>query len=540
MSSADASFKSFAQLCQTLEGARSRKEKVALISSYLKSLTHEDASLAAQFLTGRALPEQASKRLEVGGATLWRLARTRGLQTPLFQSPLTLRDLAETLDRIGSLQGKGVQLLRENLLQGILNRASGLERKYLLKIISGEMQIGVVDGLVLEALGHLTGVPLEDVRRGFMLVGNIRQLALNLLQDPRALSSLRVQPFHPLKPMLAEMAADISQALREHARGTQFEFKLDGARIQIHKKGDSIRIFSRNLADVTESLPDVQTLLKTELKTETTVLEGELVAVDNAGRPLPFQDLMRRFRRLRGILQAATHVPLKLYLFDILLLGDRQLIDEPLTQRRRILETTISPQYLTEAIRSSDPAQIDAFLRRALEAGHEGLMAKALDSTYTIGARGKKWFKIKPAQTLDLTIVAADWGYGRRTGWLSNYHLAALNEDDHAFMEVGKTFKGLTDEEFQAMTRHLQETKTSEDGFTVHVKPETVVEVAFNEIQKSPHYPSGFALRFARILRIREDKDVAEIDTLATIRRLYQEQFRAKGRITTDPPLKDG
>jgi DNA ligase-1 len=334
--------------------------------------------------------------------------------------------------------------------------------------------------------------------------------------------------FTPLKPMLASMAKDVAGVLEAHGGESAFEFKLDGARIQIHRRGDEVRVFSMRLSDVTESLPDIVALLREMVGSEDVVLEGEVVAVGERGKPLPFQDLMRRFRRVHDIEAMVEKIPLRLHLFDILYLDGGLLIDEPYTQRRKLLEGICPPELLVRRVVSRDVKLVEGFLQEAVEAGHEGLVAKRLDSVYSPGKRGKRWFKLKPVETLDLVVAAADWGYGRRTGWLSNYHLAA--GDGAEFSVIGKTFKGLTDEEFHWMTERLQALKVRETPGTVHVRPELVVEVAFNEIQRSPHYTSGFALRFARITRIREDKAPRDADTLDRVRELYEAQFRYKAK----------
>jgi len=336
-----------------------------------------------------------------------------------------------------------------------------------------------------------------------------------------------------MKPMLAEMAEDLDEVLAEHGGQTAVEFKLDGARIQIHRKGDVVRIFSRRLSDVTDSLPEIVAIAKS-LPASEFLLEGEVVAINADGKPLPFQDLMRRFRRVHGIAAAQEEIPLKLYLFDLLHVDGQTLIDAPYRARWESLERLVPSEYLTARRIVTHKQEIEPFLQAALVAGHEGLMAKALDSTYSVGKRGKKWFKIKPADLLDMAIVAAEWGSGRREGWLSNYWLAVRDESTGGFQMIGKTFKGLTDAEFETMTERLRGLATSEERWGFHVRPEVVVEVAYNEIQRSPHYPSGFALRFARIVRIRDDKGPDDVDTYARLKDLYKKQFERKGRGPAD------
>jgi DNA ligase-1 len=396
----------------------------------------------------------------------------------------------------------------------------------------GEMRIGVVEGVLLDAISSASGVKKELVRRAHMLHGDIGDVArLAMEKGDEALEKMSLRLFVPVKPMLAEMADSIRQVLGEHHDGTAFEYKFDGARIQIHRKDNMIRIFSRRLTDVTDSIPEVVDFAKVQIKAENYLVEGEVVATGANGKPVPFQDLMRRFLRVHGIPSMVERLPLKLYLFDVLEVDGKPMIDEPYAARWKILSEIVLPDFLAPRIVSSDAEEVERFMQTALKAGHEGLMAKSLTSNYSIGARGKKWFKVKPADKLDVVIVAADWGSGRRVGWLSNYHLAVRDENTGQFLVVGKTFKGLTDAEFETITKRLQELKNREGRYTVYVRPEIVAEVAYNEIQKSPRYKSKFALRFARIARFRDDKGPEEADTLQHLQQLYDKQFENKARV---------
>jgi DNA ligase-1 len=320
--------------------------------------------------------------------------------------------------------------------------------------------------------------------------------------------------------MLAQTAQTVAEAFDLLGGQLALEFKLDGARLQIHKQGERVWLFSRHLSDLTSSLPEVQAEIARQVRARSAILEGEVIAIDPQGRPLPFQVLMRRLGRVRGIEAARQQVPVRLYLFDLLYLNGQDWLERPNRERFDALRRVCGGLALVERLVPGSVAEGEAFLTRACRARHEGLMAKALDSPYTPGVRGRQWLKLKPAITLDLVIVAADWGYGRRHGWLSNYHLAARDEATGEFMLVGKTFKGLTDEEFAAMTERLLALKLHEERGTVTVRPEVVVEVAFNNVQDSPQYASGMALRFARVVRLRPDKPAAEADTLQTMRSL--------------------
>jgi len=531
-------FSELANLCQALEKTTKRKEKTRLLSTFLLGLEEEEVVPAAYLVVGRVFPEADPKVLEVGWSTVSRVRRGIG-QAALVREPLTILRVYRYFEEIASASGKGSRKKKEYLLAGLFNEASPLEAEYIMRILSGEMRIGVSEGMMLEAVAEAAGVSPELVRRSHMLLGDLGRVAVTALKEGKeGLRRVGVQLFKPIEPMLAEMSYDLEEVVARHGGKTAFEYKFDGARIQIHKMSRKVRIFSRRLTDVTESLPDIVELTLREVGAGEVLLEGEVVAFGADGRPLPFQDLMRRFRRVHRVDEMVRKIPLRLHLFDILYLDGRSLIDTPYKERWNILAQICRNELLASRIVTGQVSEADRFLREAMEAGHEGLMAKALDSPYTPGVRGKRWFKIKPADHLDLVIAAADWGHGRRRGWLSNYYLAALNPETERFEFVGKTFKGLTDEEFEEMTQRLLGLKVSETEYTVHVKPEVVVEVVYNEIQRSPRYWSGFALRFARITRIREDKGPREADTITRVRELYEKQFERKGRTGLQPSKK--
>jgi len=525
-------FMKLAALFDELARTSKRTVKTELISAFLRELEEDEILPAVCFIAGRAFPESDSRVLDISARTLGKVLE-RSKQPPLVQEPLTISGVYRKFEEIARFSGKGSRMKKESLLESLLGQAAPVEAKYLAKIIIGEMQIGVVEGVMLDAIAEASSVNQDLVRRSHMFLGNLGEVArIALRQGQIGLEGIGIRLFNPIKPMLAEMAYEIPEVLIEHGGETAFEYKLDGARIQIHKRGSQVQIFSRRLTDVTNSLPDIVTLASNRIRANEALLEGEVVAVGAGEKPLPFQDLMRRFRRVHEISQVAREIPLRLYLFDLLYLNGKSLVDMPYKDRWRSLSEICDESLLAKRIITGDASIAEEFLKEALVAGHEGVMAKSLKSKYTPGVRGKKWFKIKPADRLDLVIIAADWGYGRRTGWLSNYHLAARDETTGEFLMVGKTFKGLTDKEFTEMTGNLLNLKISEDEYTVRVKPNIVVEVAYNEIQKSPQYPSGLALRFARIVRIREDKSVKDIDSIQRLRDLYQKQFEHKARLS--------
>ncbi len=527
-------FLDVAQLCRELEGTTKRNQKIAMIAEFLRRVSPKEVGLATLFLSGKAFPESDPRVLEVSYATISEAGRNPG-QVQLTAGPLTLNGVYEMLEKIADASGPSSKMRKLGLLQALFTRASPVEAEFLTRMMLGEMRIGVVEGVLLDSIAEASGVPRELVRRASMLHGDLGDVAkLALAKGEAGLEAIGLRLFVPVKPMLAEMAESVEQVLAEHKDGTAFEYKFDGARIQIHRKGEKIRIFSRRLTDVTDSLSEIMDFARTRVRSDEYLIEGEVVGIGDGNKPVPFQDLMRRFRRVHRIEVMAGRLPLKLYLFDALHVNGKTLIDLPYTERWKDLSKMVPAESLAPRLLSSESGQVETFLKEALKAGHEGLMAKSLSSNYSPGAREKKWFKLKPADTLDVVIVAADWGSGRRVGWLSNYHLGVRDEKTGEFLVVGKTFKGLTDAEFEMITERLQELKVGESKWTVHVKPSIVAEVAYNEVQKSPRYKSGFALRFARIARFREDKGPRDADTLQHLRELYEKQFENKARVRPD------
>ena len=517
------------ELCRALKATTKRTEKTRLISEFLHGLEPDEIAPAVLLIVGQIFPEFDPRTLEVGWSTMKRVLE-KGKQTTLLRNQLSIRRVHSALSEIAMSRGAQSRKLKERLLVGLISDAGREEVEVLVRIIFGEMRIGVNEGVMLDALSEASGAPLPLVRRALMLTGNLGEVALvALTQGEKGLEGIKPELFVPLKPMLAETIDDPEEAIKEHGGRTVFEYKFDGARVQIHRLGDEVRVYSRRLSDATESVPDVVNLVQRFLPRVGIIVEGEITAVGPGGKPLPFQDLMRRFTRVTDVQQAIEQIPLSLHLFDILYLDGTLLIDEPYETRWAILNKITPKELLAERTITNNPREATAFLKAAMKAGHEGLMAKRLDSHYNPGARGKDWLKLKPSETVDLTIVAADWGSGRRRGWLSNYHLAARDSDE--WKVVGKTFKGLTDEEFRWMTKRLQAIKVSETDYTVSVRPEVIVEVAFNEVQRSPNYRSGFALRFARIKRIRDDKGPQDAETLDQIRAHYKRQFRVKDQL---------
>jgi DNA ligase-1 len=523
-------FSEFAELCYELEKTPGRLAKVGAAAEYLKRLTPDEIRYGIAFLSARPFPISDPRTLDIGHAAFQEAAHFSPTAVPGLAS-LTLEDVAAGFAQIAEASGTGSRREKFTRLKGLVERASERERPILFRLLHGELRIGLHDGLIQEAIARASGANLKTVRRAALFLSDLAEVAAVAIGGgTEALESVGIKLFVPLLPMLSELSQDFDAIFRAHGSPTALEFKYDGARVQIHKQGDIVRIWSRRLSEVTASLPDIVEIARRGLQGDSFILDAEVVAVGKDGRPLPFQELMRRFRRIHGIALAASEIPLSLNLFDCLLLDGVSLIDESYERRWSKLNELSGGKHLAARKITADRAAAEAFLTEALAAGHEGVMAKALASAYVPGNRGKLWFKVKPAETIDCVIVAADRGSGRRRGWLSNYHLAVANGAGQ-FAPVGKTFKGLTDAEFTEMTAKLKELQTGDDGYTVTVRPEVVVEVAYNEIQRSPQYSSGFALRFARITKIRSDKSVSQITTLPELQALYEKQFVAKSRL---------
>ena len=545
------SFAQLARLCHELEGTSKRTEKVRLIADFLRGLSPKEVKPGVLLIIGRVFAESDQQAANISGILIWqavqqiaqappqqllslfeeavdfgqviRIICERYVPTSGRRQPLTLLEVYARFGQLAAIKGRGSQRRKEEMLIDLLRSCPPLEVEYLVKNLGGEMRIGVNEGLMLEAIAHAAEADPKLVRRANMLSGDLGAVAeVALARGERGLKKISTSLFVPLKPMLAKTAETVAEAWETHQGQIALEYKLDGARVQIHKQADKVRIYSRQLAEVTLSLPEVVEQVKEEAQARDCIFEGEVIPVDKDERPRPFQELMRRFRRIHDLAQAQKEVPVRLCLFDLLYADGRSLIDLPYQERWQELGRAAGDLELVARTIPRDLAQAETFLQQSLQAGHEGVMAKRLDSLYAPGVRGKGWLKVKSAITLDLIIVAADWGYGRRHGWLSNYHLAAKDEETGRLMEVGKTFKGLTDAEFQQMTQALLDLKTSESGGTVQVEPKVVVEVSFNQIQRSPHYECGMALRFARIKHIRWDKNPDEIDTIQTIRQIFQ------------------
>jgi DNA ligase-1 len=537
-------FLELAQLGEQLAATKKKLEHSALIGAYLKKIAPEEIAPASRLLIGRIFPESDPRIVNISGAALNRVLEnvvgaeiewsgsavdfgdavaqwltSRGWE-PEGQ-PLQMLEVYRTYEEIAEISGSGSRTRKDDLLGALFRRASVVEAKYITKQVSGEMRVGVSEGALLDALARNTDIPAATIRRANQLAGDVGAVAYAAiaLGEP-GLQKLALRIGRPLKPMLAQSAETVAGALVEIPPPLAFEYKLDGARLQIHKHGDDVKLFSRHLSDISGSLPEIAKQVRNGIRARDAILEGEVIAIDATGRSRPFQILMRRVGRERNVEQMQQEIPVQLFLFDCLYRDGETLLDASNASRWEALEEIAGdiprvPRRVIETI-----AQGESFLRAGRAAGHEGVMAKSLVSPYTPGERGKHWLKLKPVHTLDLVIVASEWGYGRRHGWLSNQHLAAREETTGEFLEVGKTFKGLTDEEFKTLTPRLLELETHHARGTVYVKPHVVVEVAFNNIQRSPTYKSGVALRHARIVGFRPDKSPGEVESIQTLREM--------------------
>ncbi len=489
-----------------------RNEKKAHLAELLRAVDSADVQTVVGFLLG----EVRQGRIGVGWATIRDLAVERG-DTPT----LTVDDVDRAVEALDATTGPGSQSARQELLADLFGRATEAEGDFLARLFIGEMRTGALAGVITDAIAAASDVTMAVVRRAAMLAGDLGAVATVALRDGRdAVAAIGLQPLRPVQPMLASTSATVAEAVDEVGTAS-VEWKLDGARIQVHRAGDDIAIFTRNLNDVTDRLPEVIDVVRTFAATDF-VLDGEVLGFmgpsstgSDAG-PQAFQDTMSRFGRDDAGSNPTHLVP---QFFDLLHLDGVDQIDEPLRVRRARLGGLVG-DHLIPGVITDDAAVGQTVLDEALERGHEGVMVKAADSTYDAGRRGKAWRKVKPVHTLDLVVLAVEWGSGRRKGWLSNIHLGALDPTTGDPVMVGKTFKGMTDEMLAWQTERFQELRTRETGHTVWVRPEQVVEIAVDGTQASTRYPGGVALRFARVKRYREDKAVADADTLDAVRAL--------------------
>ena len=485
-----------------------RLDKIGRLAELLARLSLDEVSVVVPYLSG----ETRQGRLGVGYAAISSAADV----SPAADPTLEILDVDATFDALSRVSGKGAAAERARLLRTLFQRATRNEQDFLRRLLFGELRQGALEGVLLEAIAKAAHVTSARLRRAAMMAGDVAVVARAALSGGEpALDAFAVTLMRPVQPMLAESQETVDAALGQLGDAA-LEFKLDGARIQVHKRDDDVRMFSRTLRDVTAAAPEVVSLVRA-LPSRELILDGEVLALNPDGTPKPFQVTMRRFGRTRDIAAGMAELPLTPVFFDCVYVDGAPLLDERLEDRtaelRRIAGDAAVPRILRPTL-----AEAQAFADLARDRGHEGVMAKALDSAYAAGRRGASWLKIKRVRTLDLVVLAAEWGHGRRRGTLSNLHLGARDPEHNNFVMLGKTFKGMTDDMLSWQTAHLLSLEIGRDAYTVHVRPELVVEIAYNDIQESPVYPGGLALRFARVKRYRMDKSANDADTIQRVR----------------------
>src|SRR5579863_7598049 len=496
--------------------APARRAKVRELAAFLKTLPPEEIETSVHFLSG----EISQGKIGIAYKTLYAAAESQAAGEALLSIAETDRSLAEIAD----IRGPGSASRREQSLRNLFARATSDEQQFLRRLMVGELRQGALAGLMIDAIAAAAEVPVARVRQAAMYsqsLGAVARVALR--EGAEALSTFQLELFKPASPMLAQTAADVAEALTALEGEAAFEWKMDGARIQVHKAADQVRVYTRSLNEVTGAVPEIVEAVRA-LPAQSLVLDGEAIAFDSAGRPHPFQITMRRFGRKLNVEALRAELPITGFFFDCLLSGGRSIVDRPTHERIEALAQAVPASMRVPRLVTSAEPDARAFYEAAIEAGHEGVMAKSLDAPYEAGNRGASWLKIKRAHTLDLVVLAAEWGHGRRSGKLSNLHLGAYDPARGEYVMLGKTFKGLTDALLEWQTQQFLARETSRDQWTVYVRPELVVEIAFSDLQASSRYPGGLALRLARVKRYREDKAAAEADTMDSVRRLYAAQ----------------
>ncbi len=522
-----------AEASRVVSQTSARLAKVAALADALRAAGAAEVPVLVAYLSGE-LPQ---RQIGVGWAAL------RSVPPPAVTGSLTLLGVDEAFSRIKAVGGKGSAAERKRLVGELFAAATAEEQFFLVRLLSGELRQGALDGVMTDAVARAAGVPGAEVRRAVMLSGSLATAAQAALSGgSAALARFGLQVGRPLKPMLAASEASLADALAKAGAGAgsgdggagvsggaaAVEWKLDGIRVQAHLADRTVRLFTRSLDDITDRLPEVVAALAA-LPVRDAVFDGELIALRADGRPYAFQDTASRAAsevdapgaaKPGAAQQGAGTVPLSVFLFDVLHLDGTDLLDRPDAERHAALAAVVPAAMLMPRLVTADQDEAAEFFKDAVARGHEGVVVKSLVTPYAAGRRGAGWIKVKPRHTLDLVVLAVEWGHGRRKGWLSNLHLGARDPETGGWVMLGKTFKGLTDELLTWQTQRFQELEDHRDDWTVYVRPEQVVEIAFDGVQRSPRYPGGVALRFARVLRYRPDKTAAEADTIDTVKTL--------------------
>ncbi|HQN30254.1 ATP-dependent DNA ligase [Methanothrix sp.] len=547
------SFLSFAELCQRVEGVSGSLEKVDLVAAFLKNLDDDELAVASGFIMGDLFSPSMDLVMGVGPSILYEaMARACGCSTErisdmlratgdpglvasaavdkkkpigfaafIKDEPLSIKEVYQRLVAVARASGKGSQDAKVKNLQYLFSQATPLEAQYIARLAIEDMRIGIGEGGVRDAIAQAFSQDASKVERAYNLTNDIGLVAVNARKG--TLADLSVLINHPIKMMLAQVGEGISASMQELGSAA-IEWKYDGARVQIHKDGKRVRIFSRRLEDVTRSLPEIVRLAQ-EVRADKAILDGEVVAIGKDSRPLAFQEILKRFRRKYNVEKQAKETPLHLFLFDLIYLDGQSTVDLPLTRRRELLEGIADPSILADQVISDSVQKAEEIYHQALEKGHEGLILKNSMSVYAPGKRGKNWLKIKPVmETLDLAVIGAKWGEGRRASFLGSYRLACLDEATSKLQDIGWVATGLTDEALAELTELFRELILVQNGMEVELKPAVIFEVAYEEIQKSQSYSSGYALRFPRLVRVRDDKSLEEADSLERVESLYRVQ----------------
>jgi DNA ligase-1 len=498
---------------------RSRRDKAGRLAELLRRLAPEERVPAIAWLCG----ELTQGKIGAG----WAALRDLGASPAALEPTLQVAEVEGTFSALASASGAGSVNLRKRLLGELWTRATAQERDFLARVMRGELRQGGLDGVMAEGAALAAGVDVALLRRAWMLAGNLPTVAAAALAEGApALARFELALFTPVLPMLASPTDGVEAAMARLGTAA-LEDKLDGARVQVHKDGELVRVFTRGLLEVTAQVPDVVEAALA-LPARRLVLDGEAIALRSpGGPPLPFQETMSRFARKVDVAARRAQTPLSVFFFDALRIDEATWLDRPARERFAALDALVPPAQRVPRLVTADVAEAERFLAAALARGHEGVMAKALDAPYQVGARGQSWLKLKKAHTLDLVVLAVERGSGRRSAWLSNIHLGA-RDPAGGFVMLGKTFKGMTDEMLVWQTEHFATLVTADDGWVVHLRPEQVVEIAFDGVQQSTQYPGGFALRFARVKRYRSDKRAADADTIDTVRAIFAAD-RARG-----------
>lgn len=564
------SFREFAETCQAIEKISSTIDTTNRVADLLKKVDVEELPIATHFIMSEVFPAWSGEQLGIGTSLLYvSLSRASGMSVKSIESLIrTTGDIGDTALLIlkekrknqvtfssfleeqpelsiteiynrfkvaSEASGKGSQDIKIKNLQFLFNSSTPREAKYISRLALEELRIGVGEGVVRDAIAKAFSVPADVVEHAFMVTNDLGIVAATAKEGGvEALEHLGIEINRPIKMMLSQISPDIVADIKE-MKEAAIEWKFDGARVQVHKAGDSVTLFSRKLENVTDSLPDLVEIIRKHVKAESAILDGEAVAVDENGKPRAFQEILKRFRRKYDVEEKALGIPIQLNLFDIMYLNGKTLIDLPLIERRKALESCVESSTedsksicVDKQVITGDLELIEKIYKEALEAGHEGVMVKNPNSFYSPGKRGKNWLKKKPLmETLDLVVVGAEWGFGRRANLIGSYTVACYDPETLHYLQVGKVGTGLTDDQLKELTEMLSGLmEGGEAGGVFAIRPKIVLEIAFEEIQKSPNYDSGFALRFPRFIRIRDDKDPEEADTIQRIGKVYSQQLK--------------